>query len=148
MPLSGRVMKLEEVPDPVFSAMPSERGLAILPTEGRVLSPADGVVAELLASRHAVAIRTDSGVEVIVHVGLDTVAMRGEGFHPQVRKGDKVAAGQPLIEFSLELVELKATSTITPFFIANPGTAKRIPHRSPELAEAGRTPLMTVRVKP
>ncbi|MBD0378747.1 PTS sugar transporter subunit IIA [Paenibacillus sedimenti] len=146
-PLSGKVLKLADVPDPVFSSMPPECGIAIDPAAGRVLSPIDGEVVAMLPSKHAVVIRSDSGVELIIHIGLDTVSMKGEGFHAFVRNGDRVTAGQPLIDFSPDLVMRKATSTITPVFIMNPEVVDWLDIQIPDLAQAGITPLMKFRLK-
>ncbi|NOU76695.1 PTS glucose transporter subunit IIA [Paenibacillus sp. LMG 31458] len=146
-PLSGKVLKLADVPDPVFSTMLREHGIAIEPVAGIVLSPVDGEVVAILPSKHAVVMRSINGVELIIHIGLDTVSMRGEGFHAHVQKGDRVITGQPLIDFSPELVKRKATSAITPIFIINPEVIDWLDIQFPDLAKAGVTPLMRIRLK-
>lgn len=145
--LSGKVLKLADVPDPVFSSMQPEYGFAIDPAAGKVLSPTDGEVVAVLPSKHAVVIRSDGGVEMIIHIGLDTVTMKGEGFDVFIRNGDRVTAGQPLIDFSLELVKQNATSAITPIFIINPEVIDWLDIQFPDLAHAGVTPLMKIRLK-
>ncbi|WP_261305240.1 PTS sugar transporter subunit IIA [Paenibacillus andongensis] len=146
-PLSGKVLKLADVPDPVFASMPPECGIAIDPAAGTVLSPIDGEVVTMFPSKHAVVLRSDCGVELIIHIGLDTVAMKGEGFHAFVRRGDRVTVGQPLVDFSTELVKRKATSAITPMYIINPEAVDWFDLQLPDLAEAGVTPLMRIRLK-
>ena len=118
-PLSGKVLKIEEVPDPSFSQKMLGEGIAIEPTEGKVTSPVNGEIIQVFPTIHAVGIRSESGLEILVHIGLDTVMMQGEGFYAYVKEGDRVKMGQPLIDFSLDLVKKRAKSTITPLVITN-----------------------------
>jgi PTS system glucose-specific IIA component len=146
-PLSGRVVPIEEVPDPTFSVKMAGRGIAIDPSEGRVGSPVDGELVHLSHTRHAMWIRAESGLDILIHIGLDTVYMNGEGFRPYVKSGDKVVKGQPLIDFSLELVREKAASAITPMMLITPGQIEHIELELSSRAEMGLTPLMKVKVK-
>lgn len=118
-PLSGKVEKLENVPDPTFSNKLMGEGIAILPSEGKVVSPFDGEVLLVAGTKHAIGLKGNSGVEILIHVGLETVALDGEGFEVKVNQGDKVKKGDPLITFDLELIKEKASSTITPIIITN-----------------------------
>src|SRR5262245_29633228 len=101
-PLSGQVWPLERVPDPVFAQKMVGDGLSIDPADSRLLAACDGEVVSLHAAGHAVTLRTREGMELLMHVGIDTVMLKGEGFHPRVKPGEKVRTGAPLIEFDLD----------------------------------------------
>lgn len=120
-PLTGWAAPLSEVPDVVFSDAMLGGGLAIEPTEGEVLAPFDGVVAVLPLSRHAVSIRSDDGLEVLIHVGLETVALKGEGFIAHVAEGQRVRTGDRLLSFNPQTVALGAKSLITPIVVTSAG---------------------------
>ncbi len=118
-PIKGEIKDLSTVPDEMFSQKMMGEGVVIDPSEGMVYSPCDGVIGTIFKTNHAVAIAADNGAEVLIHVGIDTVKMNGEGFKGLVKNGDKVKAGQPLIEFDLALVKAKAKSHLTPFVVTN-----------------------------
>ncbi|MFT4412395.1 PTS glucose transporter subunit IIA [Fredinandcohnia humi] len=118
-PVTGKVLSLEEVPDPVFSQKMMGDGLAIDPSEGKVVSPVKGKIIQLFPTKHAIGIKTETGLEVLIHIGLETVSMKGEGFTAHISEGDNVDVGSPLVTFDLELVKEKAASTITPMVITN-----------------------------
>lgn len=120
-PVSGWAAPLDEVPDAVFSQRMLGDGLAIDPTGSEVLAPFDGVITVLPASRHAVSIRSDHGIEVLIHVGLETVALKGQGFTAHVAEGDRVKAGDRLVSFDLDTVARGATSLITPVVVTGEG---------------------------
>ncbi|PTX53751.1 PTS system IIA component (Glc family) [Melghirimyces profundicolus] len=145
-PLKGKVMPLSEVPDPVFSDKMMGDGVAIEPGEAVVRAPVDGEIIQLFHTKHAVGIRTEEGLEVLIHIGLETVSMEGEGFTAKVKEGDRVRAGQPLIEFSLDAVQEKAKSTITPIVITNMDKVESLEPKVSEEAEPG-DPVMEVKVK-
>src|SRR5690242_4604036 len=94
-------------------------GVALDPTSNELRAPCDGEVISIAAARHAIALRTPEGAEILVHVGVDTVALGGEGFNPRVRKGDRVRAGDLLMNFDLELLGHKARSLVTPVIVTN-----------------------------
>lgn len=146
-PLSGRVLAIEDVPDPVFSRSMAGMGVAIDPEDGRVGSPVDGEVVHLFKTKHALWIRAESGLDLLIHIGVDTVYMKGEGFRDYVKTGDKVKTGQPLIDFSLDLVREKAISPVTPMFLIHSDQIEQIEIELPARAEMGLTPLMKVKVK-
>ncbi|HWO10346.1 MAG TPA: PTS glucose transporter subunit IIA, partial [Polyangiaceae bacterium] len=98
-PLSGQVWPLERIPDPVFAQKMVGDGLSIDPTDSVLVAGCDGEVMALHAAGHAVTLRTPEGVELLMHVGIDTVALKGQGFTPLVKIGDQVKAGRALIEF-------------------------------------------------
>lgn len=117
---NGEVVALSEVPDPTFSEKMMGDGIAIKPSEGAIYAPVHAEVVQMSDSmKHAVGLKTVNGVEILIHIGLETVAMKGEGFKQLVKEGEKVAKGEKLIEFDLDLVNEKAESTITPMVITN-----------------------------
>ena len=118
-PLAGVMVPLETVPDPVFAQKMVGDGVSIDPTSDELLSPLHGKVTQLHRAGHALTITGDSGLEVLLHIGLDTVLLRGEGFAPLVSEGDTVATGQPLIRFDPVVVGAKAVSLLTQMVIAN-----------------------------
>ncbi|MBB5465190.1 phosphocarrier protein FPr/phosphocarrier protein [Paraburkholderia sp. CI2] len=118
-PLSGVLVPLESVPDPVFAQKMVGDGVSIDPTSDELLSPLAGKVTQLHSAGHATTITGDNGLQVLLHIGLDTVLLRGEGFMPLVKEGDAVATGTPLIRFDPIAVGAKATSLLTQMVIAN-----------------------------
>ncbi len=118
-PLRGWASTLDDVPDPVFANKILGDGVAIQPMNDLVCAPCDGEVATLHEAGHAVCVRSVEGVEVLIHVGLDTVALKGKGFQPLVAVGATVRRGDPLIRFDLDAVALGATSLITPVIVTN-----------------------------
>ena len=103
-PAVGTAMPLEKVADPVFSSGALGNGVGILPSEGRIVAPVAGTVVTAMDSGHAYGIKTDDGVEVLIHVGLDTVNLKGEGFSPRVSAGQRVDRGDPLVDVDLAAV--------------------------------------------
>lgn len=118
-PATGRLLPLEEVPDPVFSRGLVGPGFAVEPTSGTITAPIDGTVVTLPDSLHAVGIRHCTGVEVLVHVGVDTVTLKGEGFRALCSEGQEVRSGDPLLEVDLEVVTAKVPSIITPVIVTD-----------------------------
>jgi len=118
-PVTGVLVPIEQVPDPVFAEKMVGEGVSIDPVSDMLLAPCDGEVALIHPSQHAVTIRHESGLEVLLHIGLDTVAMRGSGFRPVVDLGDKVRAGDRLIEFDLDEIATNAKSLLTEMVISN-----------------------------
>jgi len=118
-PINGEVIRLSDVDDAVFSAGILGEGVAIRPTDGRVLAPISGVVTALLDSKHAVGILGDDGVEVLVHVGLDTVQLEGKPFTAHVSLDERVTAGQLLVEADLAAIIAAGYDTTTPVLVTN-----------------------------
>jgi phosphocarrier protein FPr len=145
-PLSGQICPLERVPDPVFAQKLVGDGIAIDPTDAVLLAACDGEVASLPATGHAVTLRTAEGVEVLMHIGIDTVTLKGQGFHPRVKKGDHVHAGDPLIAFDLDFLATHAKSLLTEVIIAN---SDRVASwkRATGGVSAGKDALLTVTLK-
>lgn len=118
-PLRGWAAPLDQVPDPVFAERMMGDGVAIRPLDDTVCAPCDGVIVTLHESAHAVSLRSDEGVELLIHIGLETVALKGRGFTPLVAAGARVLRGDPLIRFDLDAVALAAASLITPVVVTN-----------------------------
>lgn len=123
-PLEGKIISLEEVPDQVFSQKFMGDGFAIVPKSGEVASPVDGVIETFFPTKHAIGIKTDSGVEILIHFGVDTVNLNGEGFTAHAKQGDRVTAGQKLLSVDLAVVAAKVPSIITPVIITSGQTVE------------------------
>ncbi|GAD58757.1 LOW QUALITY PROTEIN: hypothetical protein MBEBAB_1007 [Brevundimonas abyssalis TAR-001] len=143
-PMAGWAAPLSEAPDPVFAERMMGDGVAVDPIEGVLRAPCDGVVTILAPALHAVTLRGESGVEVLMHIGLETVALKGEGFTARVIEGQAVKAGDPLIEFDLDLIGGQAKSLITPIIITN-GEAFEVANRVTDREVQAGDPLMTLR---
>ena len=144
-PLSGQVWPLERIPDPVFAQKMVGDGLSIDPTDSVLMAACDGEVMALHAAGHAVTLRTSEGLEVLMHVGIDTVSLKGQGFKPLVKIGDKVKVGKPLIEFDLDFLATHAKSLLTQIVIANGERVTWLDRASGRVA-AGKDTLFTVSV--
>src|SRR5579859_2050894 len=142
-PLSGWVAPLSEVPDAVFSGKMMGDGIAIDPTDGNVVAPCDGKIVHLHHAHHAVTMRSLFGAEILIHVGLETVALQGRGFTMHVIEGQQVKAGDLLVSFDLDLIGREAKSLITPIIITN-GEDFAIGQRFDNRAIAAGQPLLTL----
>lgn len=118
-PLAGRVMPLAEIPDPVFSQGIVGQGVGVLPSGDTVYAPAPGKILVAQATGHAFGISLDSGVELLIHVGIDTVQLNGKGFDVKVKAGDVVTAGTPLVTFDRGIIEAAGYSLVTPVLVTN-----------------------------
>lgn len=118
-PAKGKAVPLSEVNDPTFSEGMLGQGVAVIPSEGKIYAPIDGEVGMVFDTLHAVSLTADCGAEVLIHVGLDTVKMNGDGFVGHVQAGDKVKKGDLLLEVDLEKVKAAGYDTITPMLICN-----------------------------
>jgi phosphocarrier protein FPr/phosphocarrier protein len=118
-PLQGWVGPLDEVPDPVFADRMMGDGVAIDPTSGHLIAPCDGRVLSVHRARHAITLLAANGAEILIHIGLETVALDGEGFQVWVKAGQEVKRGDRLIDFDLEAISSRARSVITPIIITN-----------------------------
>jgi len=142
-PLCGVLVPLERVPDPVFAQRTVGDGVSIDPTSCDVLAPAAGRVTLLHRAAHALAITTDEGVEILIHIGIDTVSLNGKGFTARVRQGDRVAAGQPLISFDADLIARSAPSLLTQVLVTNPERIRGMTVAT-GLVDAGRSVILSV----
>ncbi|HEX6275923.1 MAG TPA: PTS glucose transporter subunit IIA, partial [Polyangiaceae bacterium] len=112
-PLSGQVWALERIPDPVFAQKMVGDGMSIDPSDAVLVAASSGKVVSVHSAGHAVTLVTPEGLELLMHVGIDTVALKGQGFKPLVKVGDRVKTGKPLIEFDLDFLATHAKSLLT-----------------------------------
>ena len=118
-PMKGEAIKLEEIEDAAFATGVLGQGLAIKPSEGKVVAPIDGEVTTLFPSLHAIGITSNEGVEILIHVGLDTVQLGGKGFNAHIKQGDIVKKGQDLLTFDIEFIKESGYSIVTPVLVTN-----------------------------
>lgn len=116
---TGRAIPLEEVKDPVFSQKVLGDGIAIQPKSGEVLAPVSGKIVQISSTLHAVCIAGDDGIELLIHLGLDTVRLEGKGFTCFVKEGQHVCAGDRMIKMDLELIRQNGFETVSPCVITN-----------------------------
>ena len=120
-PISGEAVPLSEVPDEVFAEGMAGEGGAIVPAaSGEAVAPVSGTLVKLFEGGHAFGIESDEGVQMIVHLGLDTIEMRGAGFERLATEGDRVEAGQPIVRFDLDEIKNAGYDPITPVVVTNP----------------------------
>ena len=144
-PLKGKVIPLNQVEDAAFSSEALGKGIAIEPTEGKVVSPVNGVVTTLFKTKHAIGITSDTGVEILIHVGMDTVKLDGEPFTAHIQQGDTVKTGDLLVEFDIEKIKAAGLEVTTPVIITNcedyaeikPTAKKEIEHKETLLTVCG-----------
>ncbi|NDG86128.1 MAG: PTS glucose transporter subunit IIA, partial [Proteobacteria bacterium] len=125
-PMEGTLVPITEIPDETFRSEMMGKTLAIKPTSGKVIAPFDGEVTTLFHTNHAIGLTSKDGVELLIHVGIDTVKMEGEGFKAHVKTGDRVLKGQVLLECDLALIAKKAKSILTPVVVTNPDQVKNL----------------------
>ncbi len=116
-PVSGKSVQLTEVPDETFAGGHMGKGIAIEPTDGKLIAPFDGKVAHVVKSNHAVMLEHESGLQMLFHIGVNTVKLKGEGFTSHIAIGDTVKAGQTMIEFDLDIIRAAGYSTIVPVIV-------------------------------
>lgn len=126
-PLSGPVIALAQVPDPVFASCAMGEGIAIDPLNDCLYAPCAGVIVHVARTLHAVILRSDNGAEFLLHIGLDTVALAGKGFTALVEEGVRVSEGQALLGFDLDSVARRCTSLISPLILINSDRFKIVP---------------------
>lgn len=143
-PLSGEIVNIEDVPDVVFAEKIVGDGIAIKPTGNKMVAPVDGTIGKIFETNHAFSIESDSGVELFVHFGIDTVELKGEGFKRIAEEGQRVKVGDTVIEFDLPLLEEKAKSTLTPVVISNMDEIKELIKLSGSVT-VGETPVIRIK---
>ena len=118
-PINGKCVELSEVSDPMFSEGMMGNGVAIIPSEGKVVAPVDGVVSALFDTKHAIGITSKDGAEILIHVGIDTVNLKGQYFDAKIKTGDTIKKGDLLVEFEMEAIKKAGYEVITPVIITN-----------------------------
>ena len=145
-PFSGKLVPLSEVPDETFASGVLGEGIAIEPSDGLFCSPVDGTVETIAETKHAIGFAADNGLEILVHVGLETVSLNGEGFEILVKEGDRVKAGQPVAKADLALIRERGLKTITSLVLTGGADDMEL-HCAEGLATAGKTPVLTLTEK-
>jgi PTS system D-glucosamine-specific IIA component/PTS system glucose-specific IIA component len=137
--IDGTLIPLSEVPDPVFAEKMAGDGIAIDPTGDFVVAPADGELSLVFKTKHAFALTLENGIELLVHVGLETVSLNGEGFEQLIEAGVMVKAGTPILKIDREFIKSKGCALITPMLITNPDITTSITPVENIKATAGST---------
>lgn len=135
---TGKIVPLEDVPDPIFAGKLVGDGVVILPETGTVCAPIAGKVVTVAPTFHAYVLETADGIGVLVHIGINTLELKGRGFTPQVKTGDTVSVGTPLCEVDLELIKNAGYQTHTPILITNVEDIREMTLQTGK-AEAGKT---------
>lgn len=125
-PVCGEVTELSEIPDPTFASGALGEGVGVRPSEGKVYAPFDGTVATVFDTKHAIGLESEDQIELLVHVGLETVSLNGAPFTVHVESGQKVKEGDLLLEFDMEQIKAAGLETITPIIITNPGAYEKV----------------------
>lgn len=144
-PISGELLPITEVPDPVFSGKMMGDGFAIKPNDGTVVSPVNGKIINVFPTKHAIGITADDGREILIHFGIDTVKLNGEGFEAFVAEGDSVKAGQTLLKVDLDYIANNATSTITPIIFTNLAEGQSVTVEKPGTVKNGDENVITIK---
>lgn len=118
-PIKGEVLNLSDIEDAAFSSGVLGQGVAIMPSDGKVVAPVNGVVTTLFPSLHAIGILSDEGVEVLIHIGLNTVQLEGRGFEACIKQGDRITKGQTILKFDIDVIKEAGYSVVTPIVVTN-----------------------------
>lgn len=144
-PIDGKILSITEVPDEVFSQKMMGDGFAIEPANGEVVSPVNGTITTLFPTKHAIGITADNGREILVHFGIDTVNLQGEGIEALVKQGDAIKAGQPLLRVDLAQVRGKVPSVITPIIFTNLAEGETISVKVGQQVKRGQRNIITIK---
>jgi len=144
-PITGLVVSLDEVPDEAFASKAVGDGVAIKPTDKTVVSPAAGTIVKIFNTNHAFCLETEKGAEIVVHMGIDTVTLGGQGFSRLVEEGAEVVAGQPILEMDLEYLNATARSMISPVVCSNIDDFSGLVIKAQGAVVAGQTPLYDIK---
>ncbi|NDO82540.1 PTS N-acetyl glucosamine transporter subunit IIABC [Citrobacter sp. NCU1] len=146
-PVTGEVVALEQVPDEAFASKAVGDGIAVKPTDKTVVSPAAGTIVKIFNTNHAFCLETEKGAEIVVHMGIDTVALGGQGFKRLVEEGAEVVAGQPILEMDLDFLNANARSMISPVVCSNIDDFSGLVLQAQGQVVAGQTPLYEIKGK-
>ncbi len=128
-PVDGQVIEIERVDDEVFANKMAGEGVAVIPVSDTFCAPIEGVISKIFSTNHAYSIKSDKDLEVMVHIGLETVALKGEGFERLANEGERVEAGDPVIRVDLPYITEHAKDIVTPVIISDESDAKEIKKR-------------------
>lgn len=126
MPTKGKVIELDQVPDQVFASRMVGDGVAFIPHEDLIKAPCSGKVVQVFPTNHAIGIESKEGLEVLIHLGIDTVELKGEGFQRLIEEGQEIKKGDPLAKMNLDLIKEKGKEIITPVVITNMEVVKEL----------------------
>ena len=141
-PLSGTIIPLEDVPDPVFSQKMMGEGIAIQPAGSHIYAPFSGEIILVAPTKHAIALRSKNGDEILIHIGLETVSLNGSGFNPVVKEGEQVEAGQLLVEVDWAYLEEHVENTVTPIIVTK--SERQVSYGSRGTCIQGESIIMTI----
>ncbi|MDF2883003.1 MAG: glucose transporter subunit [Clostridiaceae bacterium] len=144
-PLDGKIINLTEVPDEVFAQKLMGDGFAIEPSSGNVVSPVNGVITTIFPTKHAIGITAENGREILIHFGLDTVTLKGEGFQALVNQGDKVKANQPILKVDINNIKSRVPSLITPIIFTNLSENETVSVNAGEKISCGENNIVTIK---
>lgn len=125
-PADGKAIDLSKVPDPVFAQKIAGDGVAIDVTGDIIVAPADGIISLIFKTKHAFAMTLDNGIELLIHIGIDTVSLNGEGFEKLIEEGASVKAGTPIIKINRDYIKEKGLSLISPVLVTNPDVVSEV----------------------
>ncbi|WP_348666469.1 PTS glucose transporter subunit IIA [Arsenophonus symbiont of Ornithomya chloropus] len=143
-PISGEIVNIQDVPDVVFSEKIVGDGIAIKPFGNKIVAPINGTISKIFETNHAFSMRSDDGIELFVHFGIDTIELKSEGFFRIAKEGQKVKIGDLILKFDLPLLEKKAKSTLTPVIISNMDEIKQLIKSTGSII-LGETIIMTIK---
>lgn len=146
-PVSGEIVDLSKVPDEVFAQKMTGDGIAIEPTGDIIVAPADGILTLIFRTNHAFGMTLSDGIEILVHIGIDTVVLQGEGFERIASEGSKVKAGDPIIKINRELILSKGINLITPILITNMDKIIDLTVETKNPVEYGKDTILTYKIK-
>ncbi|WP_169734415.1 PTS sugar transporter subunit IIA [Deefgea rivuli] len=146
-PVTGEVVAIEDVPDAAFASKAVGEGVGIRPTGKLVVAPCDGELVKIFNTNHAFALVTDSGAELIVHIGIETVKLGGQGFTRLAQQGSRVKAGDPVLELDLDYLAANAASIISPVVLSNADQFTALESVASGSVEAGKTVLYKFKTK-
>jgi PTS system glucose-specific IIA component len=146
-PMTGTLLPLDQVPDPVFAQKMAGDGVAIQPSEGKVVAPFMGKIIHFFDSKHAITLENENGLQILIHIGIDTVKLNGDSFTSLVKVGDQVNLGDPLLEFDLQVIEKAGYSSISPIIIINGDIVKEQTAVESKTVTAGQDPILHISLK-
>lgn len=146
-PVSGKIIDLSEVPDQVFAQKMAGDGVGIDSTSDIVVAPADGIISLIFKTNHAFAMTLNNGIEILVHIGIDTVELEGKGFERLIQEGSRVKAGDAVIKLNRQLIKENGYSLVTPVLITNSDKLKEINYNTNIVGEAGKDIIITYKTK-
>ncbi|MDF2632535.1 MAG: glucose transporter subunit [Caproiciproducens sp.] len=145
-PISGELLDLSKAPDPVFSQKLAGDGVLINPSDNLIVAPADGILSLIFKTNHAFGMKLENGIEILVHIGIDTVKLNGQGFERIASEGSAVKAGQPVMRINRKFITESGFSLMTPVLITNPNETRSINFQMNGVVTAGRDAIIRYKI--